>query len=544
MTDGCKKIVNKKSSYFSFGEGFYLPYTIIFFVFSLNPHFTFAQKLNLDSLVQLFKQSEEGVYRVDIANEMTMVLIDSDLTRALEINNENLELARKISYTKGLAAAHLNLARIYMKKEKPDQFYAECKTLMKMYKKSNDIEGQALVYEMRGKFNQTMQNVHNAHQNFLQAMALFEKTGNKKKQASCLMGLGNLYYLKDEYQKAESFYTEASKIYNGLKDKGGKAYVLGSLGNIYDVRKEYDLALKNYLTALNIYRQLSKTGPEIWMMSNIGATYYNLKKYPESLAYLNKAEQMANQNQKLNYLIHIYDYLSKVNKALGNMEEAFSFKDKYVELKDSLDNTERSDRFLEMENRFKFELKEQEIRNLKQEKLFKEKVYQTRVTILLLFLFSVGVFGIFYYVNARNLKKMNTLLDQKNQLIHQQFEELSALNENLTRTQGELQLQKDLLEKKNNEIININSKLEQLIDEKNSDLQVRYRQINDYAFMNAHRLRAPLANLLGLVDLVRSEYNAEEIRSLVDKIGVSADKLDDIVREIQDIVAINPSDQP
>jgi len=59
-------------------------------------------------------------------------------------------------------------------------------------------------------------------------------------------------------------------------------------------------------------------------------------------------------------------------------------------------------------------------------------------------------------------------------------------------------------------------------------------QLSDIGFMQSHLVRKPLANIIGLSQLISEELKSEKTTHLCDMLTQSADELDQIVREISD----------
>jgi len=67
-------------------------------------------------------------------------------------------------------------------------------------------------------------------------------------------------------------------------------------------------------------------------------------------------------------------------------------------------------------------------------------------------------------------------------------------------------------------------------------LLIRNQQIAEYAFFNSHKVRGPLSRLLGLVSLLdHSHINDEEQKDLLNKVKLTAEEMDDMIREITKI---------
>ncbi|MCB0697061.1 MAG: hypothetical protein KDC07_06835, partial [Chitinophagaceae bacterium] len=58
-------------------------------------------------------------------------------------------------------------------------------------------------------------------------------------------------------------------------------------------------------------------------------------------------------------------------------------------------------------------------------------------------------------------------------------------------------------------------------------------KLNEIAWMQSHVVRAPLASLMGLIHLLKDEeHSAEEKEEILDKMLISANELDLVIREI------------
>lgn len=96
----------------------------------------------------------------------------------------------------------------------------------------------------------------------------------------------------------------------------------------------------------------------------------------------------------------------------------------------------------------------------------------------------------------------------------------------------------DNLEKVNNQLNSLNLALELKINERAQEIISQREKLTNYAYYNAHKLRAPLARLLGLISLIDNNFlEKEEISPVVKKIQQAGGELDDIVKEINKIIS-------
>ena len=55
----------------------------------------------------------------------------------------------------------------------------------------------------------------------------------------------------------------------------------------------------------------------------------------------------------------------------------------------------------------------------------------------------------------------------------------------------------------------------------------------DFAFLTSHKIRGPLARVLGLIELVRKGYSKEdELDEIMRKLSIASIEMDDVIREM------------
>ena len=95
-----------------------------------------------------------------------------------------------------------------------------------------------------------------------------------------------------------------------------------------------------------------------------------------------------------------------------------------------------------------------------------------------------------------------------------------------------LQLSNEEIKNQADEINRINANLEALIHDRTRELEAKNAALEEYAFINAHKLRSPVASILGLTNLMKKIQIHDEARVVMDLIHDSTEKLDAIVRSI------------
>jgi len=106
----------------------------------------------------------------------------------------------------------------------------------------------------------------------------------------------------------------------------------------------------------------------------------------------------------------------------------------------------------------------------------------------------------------------------------------SLINE-LVEKNARIAEQNEKLREHQEELRSINQNLEGLVNERTAKIKTKNEQITKYAFTNSHRVRGPLARILGLLALSKLN-NHEDYKFLFEKIHKEAKDMDAITHEI------------
>ncbi len=116
-------------------------------------------------------------------------------------------------------------------------------------------------------------------------------------------------------------------------------------------------------------------------------------------------------------------------------------------------------------------------------------------------------------------------LDKEQKALIRQNEVIRNLNRKLSQKAAEMELY-------NRDISAIKNNLEKVAERHTKDLHRENQRIIEYSFINAHLVRAPLTNIMGLVDHVEDRANSERIEELKQ----NAHNLDRVIRKLANIL--------
>lgn len=95
-----------------------------------------------------------------------------------------------------------------------------------------------------------------------------------------------------------------------------------------------------------------------------------------------------------------------------------------------------------------------------------------------------------------------------------------------------LQTSYEEIQAQDEEIKGINENLENIVRERTKELEKKNKVLEEYAFINAHQLRSPVASILGLINLMRKIEVSDDARTVLNHLDASTEKLDQVVSSI------------
>ncbi|MEO1414660.1 MAG: hypothetical protein AAFW00_05245 [Bacteroidota bacterium] len=115
---------------------------------------------------------------------------------------------------------------------------------------------------------------------------------------------------------------------------------------------------------------------------------------------------------------------------------------------------------------------------------------------------------------------------------------MAYTNRERRRTNKILQEQNEAIINQKEEIQRLNEGLERIVAQRTRQLATQNKELEEYAYLHSHKVRAPLANILGLVEIIKAhpEEVPPEFFQLISKLNKVSNQLDGAIREINDAI--------
>ncbi len=167
----------------------------------------------------------------------------------------------------------------------------------------------------------------------LESLAISERNQDTDMICKLKRDLGNLYFYKDEFDKALQYYEESAKI---ALDKNSQALIKNNIGNVYVRKGKLVIAERYYHEILGLVKVIENPNLVLNVHSNIGAIALERKRYDEAAKAFKNARDIA-QKYNLHALLTLTSYnLGLVLNAKGDGELAMAtFQDALQNAKNS-----------------------------------------------------------------------------------------------------------------------------------------------------------------------------------------------------------------
>ena len=141
---------------------------------------------------------------------------------------------------------------------------------------------------------------------------------------------------------------------------------------------------------------------------------------------------------------------------------------------------------------------------------------------------------IFWLITFSIVFIINYIQEKNKEVLAERNYELSILKEEIESINEELNAQNEEITKVNDELTELNENLESRIQVRTADLEKRNAQLTEYAFINAHLLRAPVARVIGLLNLLDKTQQKAKRTEIAEHMKQAAQDLEEVVAKISD----------
>ena len=415
----------------------------------------FAQQGTIDSLLQLAKASAQDSTKVNVFNALSIEYLEKDsLPASAAYSDSAIALASKTGFLKGQAYALKSKGLVNYYQGKYLEVFDSWTQSLTLFESIGDTLGIANMASNLGVIYYDQGSHDNALTYYFQSLGMSEKLKDPRRITTALVNIGGVYSQMHDYDKALEYYQKVGRYLPDIDDPLIRSTYLMGLGEVYSLRGNHDEAIKYFTDALEINRETQDYAHNLTM---IGKEEFKRGDTSRAIDYLIQALETArvsdlalDQVQTLlaigdvyqasdpekalkayrdgellaltmetnEELRDIYKGMSSTFEKKGDFKNAYTYQNKYLELKDLIFNLETDDKIRGLQFDFDLVQKQDQIGLLEKEaeitelraKRQKYIMYGTASALGLVFLLALLLVNRYRYVQKTN----RIIEDEKN----------------------------------------------------------------------------------------------------------------------------------
>lgn len=371
---------------------------LIFFLWIALPAFSNGQVIP-DSIKQQFEKLNDSS-RVDYLNAIVEGFGGNNLDLSLELAKESNRIADSIKYKKGKAYALLNLASTYCDLGQQSKALEKSLEAESCFTQVNDKKGLLGCLKNIGAIYSYESNLKNSLFYFEKALQLAKELNDPGQMGYCYNNFGVVYAQTGQFELSLKNHELALQNFLRAGNIEGAAKSRLNMGILYRNKKEIEKSNENLKKAISVLLERNMKRALATAYCNLGLNCYDLGDKPGALSYQKKALEIAMETGDKQMIANAYYGMSSIYEKSGEYEFALKYYKLLEDLEDSVLNQQRSEQIAEMQAKYESDKKDNEIKQLWQEKEIRDlELKQQRLYLLIAIIFvaSLIVFFVFFY---------------------------------------------------------------------------------------------------------------------------------------------------
>jgi tetratricopeptide (TPR) repeat protein len=419
------------------------------------------------------------------------------------VNNAGkaLEIAQRLEYKRGIGESFriLGIGNYYL--NQPVKAIDNYLAALNYFTQINDLRSEAKVYNNIGNLYRD-NDYDRALEFFQKSLVIARQLSDRHLIASIYLNIGDVYYRKKTFYQALTYDNKSNELFVALKDSVNLIQCMRNKGVIYFNLKQFD-------KAENLLMEANKGAKQLDMNESIASIDLTLASLYTAQNKFNDAEKIIDEGLTFSgiikdaKLVSDFKYTSyQMELKRRNYERALSYLQDIYKQDSTAFKQNTSTQINVIREQVKQQARQRENEFLLQRQAYDRGKFWAVAIVAGLLLVLVGVL-------ISNVKRK------------------AKTNIQLTNLNAEVSRQKDNLDR-------INHHLEEIIDERTKDLQVKNKKLSEYSSYLSHQIRGPIATLKGLMNLEKEGLvdQPECIRMMNKCVG----EIDDKIIEMSDML--------
>ncbi len=399
----------------------------------LRLHFLFLMVFNhlsaepvspIDSLQQILqKPNLSDSLRAVVLNELAFAYHNRSPLKADSLAKEALEFAHLLITTQLTADSYFNMGIAQWALGNYAEALQRQFQALELYELSDNNRKIADTYNQIGITYADQKDNDKALEYLFKANELYKALDNKKDEALNDHHIGIVFYQKRDPNRALVYYREALNIRQEIEDQEGIAESLTNMGSIFYDQMQFEKALHYHQRALEIRKKMHNNVGIATNYRHLGYLYREKGDFDSAMYALTEGQKIADSLQNRKERLSLYKETLALLEELDSIKDAYLIQKKYIGLKDTLFNLERTEQLVRLQTEYQTLQRQEENDVLKEQNEISTVKLQNQsvafIAILGLLFFS-SMLGYISWKNAKRMRQANRTLSKQKEEIEQQ----------------------------------------------------------------------------------------------------------------------------
>lgn len=489
---------------------------------------TYRQQVWIDSLCQFSQQvkftnpdtaivigeqalalSKEYSYEEGQARALDVVggayWIKSSYLKAFDYYFQSLNIRERQGELEACARLHNKIGAMFENRGMLGKALDNFEKALSIYKDLHEDRGAAEALSYMGN-NLSQQGEHlKALQLLEEGLSMREELGDAKEISRGLNMLGIAYERQGDVPQALSFFQRSLEIKKKERDLRGIGYNLNYMADLYVKMKDYATAIRFYKSSIDYKVRMKDNYGKLFSLLGLAKVYKKRGFNPGVINYGLQSYSLAKMLNAVNEIKEVAELLAAVYEDQEAYQRALFFQKEALEYSTLVNNEANIAELEALKYRHEMDRKNTENELLRKDSEIRDQhllasqveLAKKKNTIFIISLFLICLILLLSVLFKYSREKRNANL----------------------------------------EIQRVNAVLEQKVIDRTKQLKNQNEKLVEYAFFNAHKVRGPLARILGLVNIMDIEFKDDEkVIEFSKMMSESANELNDVVSEINQIL--------
>lgn len=491
---------------------------------------------------------------------------------------EAIECFQKLNDKKGIADAKYNLAGIYYRTDNYHLGLVYLIDCLNIYKRYKDFHNQARVQKSLGTIYEYFGDEKNAVSAYESSIEAAKKCGDINLESNAYNPLSGIYIKQNNIGKAQEIIERSVAIKSKTSDLRGLAFAIYGRAKVYQAKGQQALAVKDFTEALALHLKMGeKLGTAM--------TYAKLGRLYAQMGQISKAKKMLLDGLKLSNTFNIVFtkfkccyLLYELYKQENDPIKSLKYLETYLKLKEAVINTQTLKvienyemitkmRLLEKKSRQQMKIADEQIKlnneryelatkatkdviwdwDIEKNRIYRSANYETifgydhpQVPVL----FKSWTELVHDDDRNRIIESINNSIQNEHSHVWEDEYRYCKLNGELAYVMDRGYIIRDANGRATRMVGAMMDVSAQKVNEKEkekitNDLIQRNKDLEQFAYIISHNLRAPVANILGFSELLKDPENTvDESQDFINSISHSAITLDGVISDLNTILQI------